>query len=153
MQRRALQSLRPPRSDVDFLAAYQGCKNAAESEYDFASIQQCFQAKQTVLNSQKAAAAEIAEKAELANQFPNLPIIVQCSFSDGRKIDIRRGNKQLDAIVVKSSPDRLVAGKSGDGYSYQWGGAQGSDYRLDGNQLMDRSGGPVKLFMGQCQYR
>ncbi|MBB3355602.1 hypothetical protein FHT70_005565 [Rhizobium sp. BK049] len=153
MQRRALRSLRPPRSDVDFLAAYQGCKSAAESEYDFASILQCFQAKQTVLNKQKAAAAEIAENAELASQFPKLPVIVQCAFSDGRKIDIRRGSKTSDAIVVKVSPEKLVAGKSGDGYSYEWGGAQGSDYRLDGNQLMDRSGGPVKLFMGQCQYR
>jgi len=153
MQRRALQSLRPPRSDVDFLAAYQGCKSAAESEYDFASILQCFQEKLAVLNRQRDAAAEIAENAELASQFPKLPIIVQCSFSDGRKIDIRRGNKQFDAIVVKIGPERLLAGKSGDRYSYEWGGAQGSDYRLDGNQLMDRSGGPVKLFMGQCQYR
>ncbi|RDJ17406.1 hypothetical protein B5K05_03990 [Rhizobium phaseoli] len=153
MQRRALQSLRPPRGDVDVLAAYQGCKSAAASEYDFAAILQCFQVKLAVLNKARAEAAEIAENAELASEFPKLPIIVQCSFSDGRKIDIRRGSKQPGAVVVKFSPERLLTGKSGVGYSYEWGGAQGSDYRLDGNQLMDRSGGPVKLFMGQCQYR
>ncbi|MGO8235297.1 hypothetical protein ACC806_03690 [Rhizobium ruizarguesonis] len=152
MQRRALQTLRPPRRDADFLAAYEGCKSIA-NEFDFDSIQQCLENKVAVLNRERAAAAEIAENAELVSEFPKLSIIVQCSFADGRKIDIRRGSKQPDAIVVKTSPERLLAGKSGVGYSYEWGGAQGSDYRLDGNQLMDRSGGPVKLFMGQCQYR
>lgn len=152
IQSRALQTLRPPRRDVEFLAAYEGCKSAA-NEFDFAAIQQCFEDKVAMLNRERAAAAEIAEKAELASEFPKLTIIVQCSFADGRKIDIRRGSKHPDAIVAKMSPERILSGKSGVGYSYEWGGAQGSDYRLDGNQLMDRSGGPVKLFMGQCQYR
>ncbi|EJB02909.1 hypothetical protein Rleg9DRAFT_1723 [Rhizobium leguminosarum bv. trifolii WSM597] len=152
LQRHALQSLRPPRGDVELEAAYQACRSAVASEYDFAAIQDCFQQELAVLQKKRVAAAEIAEKAELASDFPKLPIIVQCSFSDGRKIDIRRGSKQFDAIVVRISPDRLMAGKSGERYIYEWGGEQGSDYRLDGNQLMDRSGGPVKLFMGQCQY-
>lgn len=153
LQRQALQALRPPRHDDELLAAYQFCKEAAASEYDFAAIQQCYKGKSSIIVANRAASAMIAEKNELASMFPNLPVIVQCSFSDGRLVEIRRSSKHQDAIVAKVSPETLFAGRSGVGYSYEWGGAQGIDFKLDGNQLMDRSGGPVRLFMGKCEYR
>lgn len=153
VQRRALQTLRPPREDDDLVAAYRSCKEAAASEYDFAAILGCYQEGKAGILANRATAAEIAEKEELTSIFPTLPVIVQCSFSDGRVVEIRRSSKHQDAIVAKVSPEKLFAGRSGVGYSYEWGGPQGIGFKLDGNQLMDRSGGPVKLFMGKCEYR
>ncbi|GEM_PF-4143055 len=152
-QRLALQSLRPPRDDQDLVAAYRACKDAASDEYDLAAVYNCYRGRSSAILADRAAAAEIAAKKELATLFPTLPVIVQCSFSDGRKVEIRRNDKYPSAIVAKVSPEALFAGRSGIGYSYEWGGAQGIDFKLDGNQLMDRSGGPVKLFMGKCDYR
>lgn len=153
VQRRALQSLRPPRDDQELVATYKACKDAASDEYDFAAVYHCYQGRSSTIVADRAAAAEIAAKKELATLFPTLPVIVQCSFSDGRRVEIRRNDKNPSAIVAKVSPEALFVGRSGVGYSYEWGGAQGIGFKLDGNQLMDRSGGTVKLFMGKCDYR
>ena len=153
IQSRALQTLCPPRADDDLVAAYRSCKEAAASEYDFAAIQHCYREKMSTIIADRAAAAEIAENTELASIFPTLPVIVRCSFSDGRVVEIRRSSKHQDAIVAKVTTEKLFAGRSGAGYSYEWDGPQGVSFKLDGNQLTDRSSGPAKLFMGKCEYR
>lgn len=152
-QRRALQSLRPPRDDKELVAEFRTCKEAASSDYDFAALQGCYKEKSSAIITERTAAKKIAEKEKLTSIFPTLPMIVQCSFSDGRTIEIRRSGQYQGAIIAKVSPEVLFAGRSGIGYSYEWGGAQGTDFKLDGNQLTDRSAGKAKLLMGKCDYR
>ena len=146
LQRRALQSLRPPREDKELVAAFRACKEDAASDYDFAEVYGCYREKSSTIAANRAAAEEIAENKALASMYSALPVIVQCTFSDGRTIEIRRNGQKPNAVVAKVSPKALFAGRSGIGYSYEWGGAQGIDFKLDGNQLMDRSG-------GKCDYR
>lgn len=149
---RSLKSLRPPKDDAEFIAAFKDCKSASPSEFAFTFIRQCYEDKTSAIVGERTAAREAAESTELERIFPSLPVIVQCSFSDGRKVEIRKARTSQNAVVARIDTGTLIAGESGVGYSYEWGGPQGADFKLEGNQLTDRSNGPVKLFMGQCQY-
>ncbi|WP_246799107.1 hypothetical protein [Rhizobium leguminosarum] len=149
---RSLKLLRPPRDDAEFVAAFNDCKSTSPSEFAFTFIRQCYEGKTSAIVSKRTAAREDAESKELESSFPSLPVVVQCTFSDGRKVEIRKSRTSQNAIVARIGTGTLVGGQSGVGYSYEWGGPQGVDFKLDGNQFMDRSSGPVKLFMGQCQY-
>lgn len=149
---KSLRLLRPPRDDTEFVAAFDACKSTSASEFAFSFIRQCYEGKTLAIMSKRTAAREEAESKELASSFPSLPIIVQCSFSDGRKVEIRKARKSQHAVIARLDNGTLVLGEAGIGYSFEWGGPQGVDFKLDGSQFMDRSNGPVKIFMGQCRY-
>jgi len=153
-QREGLTSIRPPRGgDAEFDAAYESCKTSAESAYDFDFISTCYDFKAAPIASKRKVAAAQKQAGEFITEYDGSPVIVQCSFVSGRKLEIRRREKLADAILVKFGNDPLVAGRSGVGYSYWWGNPTGVDSRLDGNQLRDGGSHPATLFVGSCDYR
>lgn len=53
--------------------SYRACKDAVSDEYDFAAVYHCYRGRSSAIVADRAAAAEIAAKKELATLFPTLP--------------------------------------------------------------------------------
>ncbi|MGV1912347.1 hypothetical protein [Agrobacterium vitis] len=152
-QRMALETFRPPKNDDQLISLYKECKSQAQSEYDFASISDCYHRKAKKVELERSLSSKKAEQIALETEFPAMTTVVTCSFSDGRKLEIRHSTQMSNVIIARTDNGSLMFGRAGTGYSFQWGGEQNNIFQLEGNQLLDQSNSQAKRLVGKCDYR
>ncbi|MBP2444006.1 hypothetical protein [Rhizobium leguminosarum] len=148
IQWNALKAFSPPNPNDEqsgYLTLYLQCKNSAQSEYDVASIKACFEAKSAELTKQTRAEGERA-------QFEKLQIQALCHFDGMPPIEVRNNaGDGSHPVMVRVGDNAPNFGKSPGGMVFEWGGVEGADFRIDGYQIMDRRGGPIKILTGNCE--
>ncbi len=138
----ALKEFSPPAAngDPELVAIYDQCVAASDSEYDFSFIAACYTPK--------------AVEYGFDSAFKKGKIVARCAFEGMPDIEIRGdGGEGEFPIMVRVGKGVPTTGRAwASATTFVWGGPQHSDFRIDGDQLMDRSGAKaVKIVAGKCE--